>query len=68
MELECLRNLKNNYSKNFYQADASLTRKHGGTGLGLSICSGICKGLGGNMSLISSVQNHETIFFISLPL
>jgi len=53
--------------KKFYQADTSATRKHGGTGLGLSICSGICEGLGGNMSLISSVQNHETIFFISLP-
>ena len=52
----------------FYQADTSATRKHGGTGLGLSICNGICSGLGGKMSVISSVQNHETIFFISLPL
>ena len=56
------------FKKKFYQADTSATRKHGGTGLGLSICSGICNGLGGKMSLISSVQNHETIFFISLPL
>ncbi len=54
--------------KKFYQADTSATRKHGGTGLGLSICNGICTGLGGKMSLNSSVQNQETIFFISLPL
>jgi len=54
--------------KKFYQVDTSATRKHGGTGLGLSICNGICEGLGGKISILSSVQKHETIFFISLPL
>ena len=38
-----------NLFKKFWQADTSLTRKHGGTGLGLPICKGYVEGMGGKI-------------------
>ena len=47
----------------FYQADTSLTRKHGGTGLGLSICKGIVEGLGGKIWLESTFGKGTNVYF-----
>ncbi|HPE68573.1 MAG TPA: PAS domain S-box protein [Thermotogota bacterium] len=51
----------------FFQADDSITRKHGGTGLGLSICSRLLKNLGGNLA-VQSIQGKGSTFWFSLPL
>ncbi len=47
----------------FYQADTSLTRRHGGTGLGLAICKGIVEGLGGKIWLESTVGTGTNVYF-----
>ena len=53
--------------KKFYQADSTLTRKHGGTGLGLSICKGIINGLGGKIWL-ESEPGKGSVFYFEIPL
>jgi len=50
----------------FYQADSTLTRKHGGTGLGLSICKGIINGLGGKIWL-ESEPGKGSVFYFEIP-
>ncbi len=53
---------KNLFQK-FYQADTSITRKHGGTGLGLFVCKGIVEGLGGKIWLESEVGKGTNVYF-----
>ena len=50
----------------FYQTDASSTRKYGGTGLGLAISKKLVGIMGGNISVISS-EGEGSEFIISLP-
>ena len=59
MTLETQKNL----FQKFYQADTSITRKHGGTGLGLAICKGIVEGLGGKIWLESEVGKGTNVYF-----
>ena len=47
----------------FYQADTSVTRKHGGTGLGLAICKEIVNGLKGKIWIKSNEDKGITVFF-----
>ena len=47
----------------FYQADVSMTRRHGGTGLGLAICKGIVEGLGGKIWLESVLGEGTNVYF-----
>jgi signal transduction histidine kinase len=42
----------------FFQVDGSPTRAHGGTGIGLSIVRGIARGHGGDVRLVSPVDEN----------
>lgn len=53
--------------KSFSQADESTTRRFGGTGLGLAICNGLCRMLGGTVSVDSEVD-VGTVFTVRLPI
>jgi len=48
----------------FYQADSSITRKHGGTGLGLAICIGIVKGHRGTIKIESKIGKGTKVHII----
>ena len=50
----------------FTQADASTTRKYGGTGLGLTITQKFCQMMGGDIRVISDL-NQGSSFIIDLP-
>jgi len=50
----------------FYQADSTLSRKHGGTGLGLSICKGIINALGGKI-WVESEKAKGSVFYFEVP-
>ncbi len=60
-----LENQKKLFQK-FFQADTSITRKHGGTGLGLSICKGITEALGGKI-WVESEEGKGTNFYFTTP-
>ncbi|MEY4719771.1 MAG: hypothetical protein RL563_2389, partial [Pseudomonadota bacterium] len=49
--------------KNFEQAEASTTRKYGGTGLGLSICKKLAELMGGQVGLVSQLQQGSVFWF-----
>ena len=52
--------------ESFYQADMSITRKHEGVGLGLPICKGLAKLLGGDIYLVSDIDQGSE-FSLSVP-
>lgn len=51
----------------FYQVDASTTRKYGGTGLGLSISQNLVRIMKGKIGMISN-PSGGSIFWFALPL
>jgi signal transduction histidine kinase/ActR/RegA family two-component response regulator len=51
----------------FFQADASLSRRHGGAGLGLAICREMTNLMGGSIEAISELGAGST-FVVRLPL
>jgi CheY-like chemotaxis protein len=51
----------------FFQADASLSRRHGGAGLGLAICREMSQLMGGSIEAISEFGAGST-FIVRLPL
>jgi len=57
---------QSNLFDKFYQADSTLTRKHGGTGLGLSICKGIITSLGGKI-WVESETGKGSVFYFKVP-
>jgi len=48
----------------FIQADESMTREYGGSGLGLSICQRIINLLGGEIKLVSDVDQGTELSFV----
>lgn len=53
--------------KDYYQVDASTTRKYGGTGLGLSICSLLVNKMGGKIG-VKSNKDGGSIFYFNIPM
>jgi signal transduction histidine kinase/CheY-like chemotaxis protein/HAMP domain-containing protein len=54
------------FRETFFQADSSSTRKHEGTGLGLVICHKLCKLMGGDVE-VQSTLGVGTTFTVRLP-
>jgi signal transduction histidine kinase len=50
----------------FEQGDGSVTRRFGGTGLGLALSRRLARALGGDVTVLSSVMNHGSVFKISV--
>ena len=53
------------FRETFFQADSSSTRKHEGTGLGLVICHKLCKLMGGDVE-VQSTLGVGTTFTVRL--
>ena len=54
----------------YYQVDASVSRKYGGTGLGLAICKNLVNAMGGFIEVLENDENngHGADFHFVLPL
>jgi PAS domain S-box-containing protein len=52
----------------FYQADGSVTRRHGGTGLGLSISKRLAMLLGAPGLFLATTPGRGSVFYFDLPL
>jgi len=52
----------------FFQADSTITRKHGGPGLGLAVSKGIIEIHGGDMRAESRGPGKGSIFIFTLPI
>jgi signal transduction histidine kinase/ActR/RegA family two-component response regulator len=52
---------------NFFQADASLSRRHGGAGLGLAVCRDLTGLMGGSIDVTSEL-GRGSVFVLRLPL
>lgn len=48
----------------FVQADNSMTRRFGGTGLGLALSRRLARSLGGDVTIVSSLEGKGTVFKI----
>lgn len=48
----------------FFQADSSVTRKHGGTGLGTAIAKELVRLMGGEISVVSELQKGTTFSLV----
>ena len=55
-----------NLFKPFEQADNSMSRKFGGTGLGLVLSKGLAKKMGGDITIVDSVEGKGTTFEVLL--
>jgi CheY-like chemotaxis protein len=51
----------------FFQVDASASRRNGGSGLGLTICRGLVRLMMGDIR-VESIQGQGSAFFVDLPL
>lgn len=58
---------QDNIFDSFVQADMSTTRKYGGTGLGLTICRSLADIMGGEISVVSEVEEGSE-FILNIPL
>lgn len=53
--------------RDYYQGDASTSRKYGGTGLGLAICKGLVEAMGGGIGVRPNPYGGS-VFYFTLPL